>query len=377
MNNHNLIKNTQDYLLNRKLLTIHSEDRDTNKWPDSNNFEVILPNTFKNVQSIRLVQISIPKTMPTFSINNKNIKMIVGLGNYDTTYEKDNEKTIIIPEGTYTGAELAIILETKLNESFNEKIFKVVYHTGFNKIMFFNKKQPFVLRFDKDFSDYSTPCEAKRVSVLQGMNTGLPINLGYKKQIYISQNLSDDDTFSKYVLEYNNMKILPNSKTNYWVDIEDPLVFFEKKIHKLSTLPKNIQKKYEIGLINLAVDKCVYMEIDKYNSMDEIKPYSLNTTASINNDYNGKTNAAFAKIPLFGGEFVQIYDSANSNIFNVSHYDPPIKSISKLKFKFRFHDGRLIDFKNLGLTFTLEINMLTNEQERMANVRVPQFYNLS
>ena len=146
MNNHNLIKNTQDYLLNRKLLTIHSEDRDINKWPDSNNFEVILPNTFKNVQSMRLVQISIPKTMPTFSINNKNIKMIVGLGNYDTTYEKDNEKTIIIPEGTYTGAELAIILETKLNESFNEKIFKVVYHTGFNKIMFFNKKQPFVLK---------------------------------------------------------------------------------------------------------------------------------------------------------------------------------------------------------------------------------------
>ena len=35
-NNHPLINRQQKFLLNRKVVTIHSEDRDFNKYPNSN-----------------------------------------------------------------------------------------------------------------------------------------------------------------------------------------------------------------------------------------------------------------------------------------------------------------------------------------------------
>ena len=37
-----LISREQNYVLDRKLLTVHSEDRDSSKWPNSNEFEIVL-----------------------------------------------------------------------------------------------------------------------------------------------------------------------------------------------------------------------------------------------------------------------------------------------------------------------------------------------
>ena len=54
-NEHQLIRRQNTYVLDRKLVTIHSEDRDINKWPQSNHFEVELPESLSNIQSMRLV----------------------------------------------------------------------------------------------------------------------------------------------------------------------------------------------------------------------------------------------------------------------------------------------------------------------------------
>ena len=40
--NNPLIDREQTYVLDRKLLTIHSEDRDYAKWPNANHFEIQL-----------------------------------------------------------------------------------------------------------------------------------------------------------------------------------------------------------------------------------------------------------------------------------------------------------------------------------------------
>ena len=45
-------------------------------------------------------------------------------------------------------------------------------------------------------------------------------------------------------------------------------------------------------------ERAIYMEIEKYNSMDELTPWSKNTMGMFNNDYSGKVNSAFAKIPV-------------------------------------------------------------------------------
>ncbi len=49
---HPLIPREQTYFLDRKILSVHSYDRDYKKWPNANHFEVMLPETLKNIQSI-------------------------------------------------------------------------------------------------------------------------------------------------------------------------------------------------------------------------------------------------------------------------------------------------------------------------------------
>ena len=40
---HPLIPREQTYVLDRKLISFHSIDRDISKWPEANHFEVMLP----------------------------------------------------------------------------------------------------------------------------------------------------------------------------------------------------------------------------------------------------------------------------------------------------------------------------------------------
>ena len=63
-----------NFVLERKLVTIHSEDRDIKKWPHSNHFEVPLPDAYQNIHSMRLVDIIIPINYYTFSNDSQNTK---------------------------------------------------------------------------------------------------------------------------------------------------------------------------------------------------------------------------------------------------------------------------------------------------------------
>ena len=50
---------------------------------------------------------------------------------------------------------------------------------------------------------------------------------------------------------------------------------------------------------NLSGETCIYVEVDKYNSYDELYPYNQSSRQNFdNNAYSGKTNSAFAKIPI-------------------------------------------------------------------------------
>ena len=123
-------------------------------------------------------------------------------------------------------------------------------------------------------------------------------------------------------------------------------------------------------------ESAIYMEVDKYNSMDELVPYSEATSNMYNNDYNGTVNAAFAKIPVICTPHEQIFESRNDFIQNMSHYHPPIDKIRTLKFKFRYHDGRLVDFRHCNFNFTLSFYMIRDEIARDYNLRTPGTYTL-
>ena len=115
------------------------------------------------------------------------------------------------------------------------------------------------------------------------------------------------------------------------------------------------------------------MEVEKYNSYDELYPYNESSRQLYgNNAYDGKVNSAFAKIPITTHH--QFSDARTFYLVNVAHYDPPIERIARLKFRFRFHDGRLVNFQNFPFDFTIEFNSLRNEIEKKYNVRIPASY---
>ena len=118
------------------------------------------------------------------------------------------------------------------------------------------------------------------------------------------------------------------------------------------------------------------MEVDKYNNLDEMYPYNQSSRAPLDNyASNGKVNAAFAKIPVQFNTTKNVSNDCRSLfLLNMVQYDPPIERIARLKFRFRFHDGRLVDFQNKNFDFTIEFNSLKNEMAKVANIRIPVTY---
>ena len=59
--------NSNTYMTIKKIVSIHSEDRDITKYPQSSLFDVQLPTDYKNIVSITLDNIDIPKSIYVFS----------------------------------------------------------------------------------------------------------------------------------------------------------------------------------------------------------------------------------------------------------------------------------------------------------------------
>ena len=103
-----LINREQNYVLDRKLLTVHSEDRDITKWPNSNTFEIMLPEQLLNVQSMRLVQATLPATFFTFMNDYQNTKFQFTVAG--------TSHIVAIQDGFYTPDQLALELTNKMND---------------------------------------------------------------------------------------------------------------------------------------------------------------------------------------------------------------------------------------------------------------------
>jgi hypothetical protein len=101
------------------------------------------------------------------------------------------------------------------------------------------------------------------------------------------------------------------------------------------------------------------MELDHFNSMDEIEPYTKRSSNMFNAKHGGKHNSSFAKIPLLATSNEKMYASKEGFLFNMFYSQPPLERIQKLNFKFRYHDGRPIDFGTTNFSFTIEFKLDT------------------
>lgn len=363
---------SKSYVLDRKVVSIHSDDRDTSKWGKSNEFEVTLPVDYKRVVSVKMLGLQLPKKYNIFSTSNQNTKLKIDISG--------TVSTITIADGQYTSPQMATELDSRLK---NIDTSMNVYYNDVDMCFYFvhdNASATVKIIADENIS-YDN-CSSNDI-YNNTFNWGLPAYLGFNKLTYTSASPS----------------------TDYWL-INSSNV----KTNILTT--NSVIKAPNAAPIFGQSD--IYVEIEKLNSMDEIAPYSINTTADIsnvsslacerlgllrgnrsqshkshvskcgdgqekwsrkhsNNDYRGKYNSAFAKVPITLETGTTILHDTGF-LSNAYFSEPPIERLSKMKFKFRYHDGQLVDFGNLPISITMEVNQLREDINPDYNIRVPVIY---
>jgi hypothetical protein len=405
-NDHPLIPREQTFSVNRKLITVHSEDRDINKWPNANHFELQLPQTYTNVETIALVEYSFPTYYYTFSNESQNtqITFIATISGHGQT----NPITITISPGFYSPTQLAAEMQNQLNLAIRALSpslatydkFRVFYDEVRQRFLFGNTSDPFTFFYNEPYappknSDYqyyrtdanaykSEPCYAPCIAAAtaassaqpsatirwnQYTNWGLGYNLGFVKCLPSECGNPND------VVNANKATAIPvtSSQSVYYRNPSPPTTGYEWLTVSGTgyvLVPPNPPS------LNGASD--MYIEIDKYNYMDEMQPYSTHTSNNRNNDYNGIVNSAFAKIPLrtkptkIVSALEYMYgDEPQDTCQGFATFFPPLDKLSKLKFKFRYHDGTLVDFGGQNFSFTIALYMYRDEIARSKQLRAP------
>jgi len=358
--NHPLIEREQTFFLEKKHVTIHTEDRDHFKFLNSNCFDIILPCDLTNIIYMKLSDITIPTKLYTFSNNYQNTKFIIDIepsqiinpdlsyafDALDDYYKKDGKYEICIDEGYYTPISLADEIQNKMNFTITQTLidasytlplgytydnFIIKYNPSSHKIEFINNRDFYNLYFSQNI-EYNTQCGFQHV-FCNPTKWGFPYYIGYERGVY--------DACTKegpYTIDSINL-VIPAS-----TDKTDNKIYYSQSDF----------------ILNLDSDNVIYMEVNKYNNIDELDPYPVLLN---NSDYTGRTSNAFAKIPIIRQhDGLKKYLGQNCEIFNITNFKVPLQNIRQLRFKFRFHDGRLVDFKNQDFNFTIEFGQLIDEQ---------------
>jgi hypothetical protein len=435
---HPLVERQQNYVLERRLLSVHSIDRDIAKWPFSNHFEVELPEPLLNVQSMRLAMANMPAVFYNFNNEYQNTKLTFSIKtSLELTSDIANALNdasnqlvrweIVIPDGFYTPSEIANQIQCMMNQKISDWLqgdpsangytydaswgnpyapgtiqnpntvsvtqlgygpfpgevydnFFVLFDSPASKFVFVNDRDNFTIHMGEQRPYNLQQCERKE-AFFQWSHWGAGYYLGFDKEDYNAGSISGDYTFCWKPAGSTSM-VSPDV-SGVVADLSGA-VWATKSPH----------------VMKLFGDQLIYMEVDKYNSIDEIYPYT-DTTDNLTicnppkttktyvardcranlgvkqvKQQSGHIHSAFAKIPAISTPPAEIYVTPN-DFTALSYFSPPLERIQKLKFKFRTHDGRLIDFNDYPFNFTIELNCLKPEPARRLSIIVPEVYQLS
>jgi hypothetical protein len=390
-----VIKNANQYNVFLKYVSVHSEDRNISKFPNSGEFEIELPENYKNVQSVRLDSWTFPSNYSVFSpiLNNVSLTfkftnaynpsdhgvadpllaaIFAGLANNYT-----NEYIAVIEPGFYTPDQMYVELQNKLNNAVTNYLidfftntpaynyalatftgysrFIVMYNEVGQKLMFGNKADQFTLTNDSTFykkENINNDRCVRRAALPEFINWGLPSFLGFTRNA--AEALSVAATLAQNPLNthIDRLNMLPRlfygepntpGGDGYWI-VPDP-VLVGSQVYFLEAPLK----------INLMGPGYFYMEIDGFNCIDETSPYNLSTFTSTTNETNGVVNAAFAKIPIPSTPITQWFDNTSNSY---KWFNPPMEKIRRLKVKIRYHNGDIVYFGAFDFSFMLEFTQL-------------------
>ena len=386
---HPLISNSDEYIIYRKYVNIHSEDRDMLKYPSSNSFEIELPEDITNVGAIKLVTWAFPFDIKTFTSLHSNITMTFQINNpynpnihsvvdpliiaiYNCLISLNNQNfTINIEEGNYTVSQMTKELTNKFNAVVTAAIsdylsvndpnyplllnqfiasggynrFQIVVNSVSNQIWFGNISDGFILTNEVQTlnnSLNSNICRDNKLPVYT--DYGLPGFLGLSRtnmESVTSTNYLDARFYYGDVVQTgdNGIWLLPDPSLTgsqvYWVE----------GICQVNIIGNN---------------QYIYMELEKQNCVDETSPFNVSQFTATTNETNGICNAYFAKIPIS----IILNLEISSGIYSYKMYWPPAERIRRLKFKFRLHNGQLVNFECFNFSFVLEFSTFLPQQLR-------------
>jgi hypothetical protein len=409
-NNHQLIPNSNQYYIDKKYVSIHSEDRDILKYRNASEFEIELPQDYLNVQSARLSTWSFPSNYSVFTIDSNNVYMTFkfstlynpGEHSYSDPlteaifaglyYNLNNDYIVEIEPGFYNPTQMATELTNKFNETVSVYLqdfftstdplyiqynyaadlfteytrFTIVYSEVAQKLWFGNNADQFIItntsKFLADKKTFNQKCIQSRRSELPNYSEfGLPSFLGFNRvdivansaSYYLNSNITDESGVAqstdpiKLVPRLYYGDILLTNDKGYWINSELP----EATIYYLPAPLK----------INFMGPAYIYMEIEGFNCIDETIPYSLSKFTSQTNQTNGVVNSAFAKIPIISTPISQWFDL---EMIPYKYFNPPAERIRKLQLKFRYHNNVLVNFGTFDFSFTIEFTILRPQNER-------------
>jgi hypothetical protein len=394
--NHPIIPNANDYIIYKKYVSIHSEDRDILKYPNSNQFEIEMPEDITNIYSLRLINWTFPSNYNSFAIINSNVTLFFKITKpynpgenmvfnplqqamFTALFETTNDLfQFTIQEGFYNPTQMVTELQNKFNfvvtqrikkylfdnsltdllTEFNEQggytKFVIVYNSVGQKIWYGNTSDEFMMA-NEAVSLINTLadnlfCGAK-AQLPEFDNWGLPANLGLSRCNITATSLKDSVTGEPFTprFYYGDVNAGDNG---FWL-VPDPtltnsVVYFIEPIYK----------------INLMGPSYFYMELAGNNCIDETAPYAVNKFTLSNNVTNGITNSSFAKLGIPTTPISQWFDKES---LPYKMYWPPAERMRKLSIRFRYHNGQLVSFGAFPYSFAIEFTTLIPNQPRRIN----------
>jgi hypothetical protein len=401
-----LIPNSQQYVMYNKYISIHSEDRDILKYPNSSEFEIELPEDLLNVASIRLVNWTFPANYNTFSPSNGNVIFAYKITNpynpaafglsddynyriYEALFMTQNEPYILtIEEGFYNPNQMTTELTNKMNFTTSRRIstyftekgwtdtlnefnskggytrFIVVYNNVSFKIWFGNRADGFLIIneigvFTNTFLDGL--CLSDYAHVPDSSNWGLPGYLGLPRCNVESVSTSSSTNISTFqqvngitVPRFYYGDVTPGDD-GFW--LLPYLDFSGSEVYWVETFDK----------INLMGEAYMYMEIEGQNCIDETQPYNISKFTQTTNQTNGIVNSAFAKLGIPTTPLSQWFDR---DAVPYKLYMPPAERIRRLKIKIRYHNGRIVNFGVFNYSFMLQFTLMVPQILRSTRTMV-------
>jgi hypothetical protein len=394
--NHPLIPNANDYIIYKKYVSIHSEDRDILKYPNSNQFEIEMPEDITNIYSLRLINWTFPSNYNSFSYNSSNVTLFFKITNpynpganmvfnpleqaiFTALFLTSNELyEFTIQEGFYNPTQMVTELQNKFNFTVTQRVkkyltanaltaelaqfnaqggynkFIIVFNSVSSKIWFGNTSDEFMIANEAllviDTLADNLFC-ATKAQLPEFDNWGLPGNLGLSRCNTTAISIKDSTTGESFTPRffYGDVNAGDNG---FWL-VPDPTL--------TGSVVYFIEPPFKINLMGPAY---FYMELNGNNCIDETSPYAVNKYTLSNNTTNGVANSAFAKIGIPTTPISQWFDKES---LPYKLYWPPAERMRKLSIKLRYHNGQLVNFGAFPYSFAIEFTTLLPNQPRRIN----------